>query len=50
MSHHSYILQKIKKIKLNKKIGNENLIIDFAMRYGNPSIKSKLFKLKDCGM
>ena len=40
---------KNQKIKLDKKIGNENLIIDFAMRYGNPSIKSKLFKLKDCG-
>ena len=27
--------------KLNKEIGSENLIIDFAMRYGSPSIKKK---------
>ena len=25
--------------KLNSKIGNEKVIVDFAMRYGNPSIK-----------
>ena len=31
--------------KLSKSISNENLIIDFAMRYGNPSIKSKIIKL-----
>ena len=35
--------------KLNDKIGNKNLIIDFAMRYGNPSIKSKLVYLKEQG-
>jgi ferrochelatase len=35
--------------KLNNKIGNNKLIIDFAMRYGNPSIKSKLKFLKDKG-
>ena len=35
--------------KLNDKIGNNKLIIDFAMRYGNPSIKSKLNFLKDEG-
>ena len=35
--------------KLNNKIGNDQLIIDFAMRYGNPSIKSKLNFLKDEG-
>jgi ferrochelatase len=28
--------------KLKEKIGNETVIVDFAMRYGNPSIKSKL--------
>jgi|TARA_B100002019_G_scaffold292377_1_gene315275 ferrochelatase len=28
--------------KLNKKIGDEKIIVDFAMRYGNPSIKSKI--------
>tara|TARA_Y100001970_G_scaffold138148_1_gene169993 strand:- start:8156 stop:9169 length:1014 start_codon:yes stop_codon:yes gene_type:complete len=32
--------------KLNEKINNNNLIIDFAMRYGNPSIKSKMNKLQ----
>ena len=35
--------------KLNKKIGNDKIIVDFAMRYGNPSIKSRLSKLKDNG-
>ena len=35
--------------KLNGKIGNKNIIVDFAMRYGNPSIKSKLNFLKDLG-
>ena len=35
--------------KLNKKVGNEKTIVDFAMRYGNPSIESKLIKLKEAG-
>ena len=35
--------------KLKKKIGNEKVIIDFAMRYGNPSIRSKLNELKNDG-
>ena len=35
--------------KLSKSFSNENLIIDFAMRYGNPSIKSKLQSLKNEG-
>ncbi len=35
--------------KLNELIGSEKVIIDFAMRYGNPSIKSKLEKLKNNG-
>ena len=35
--------------KLKKKIGEENIIVDFAMRYGNPSIKSKLHGLKNLG-
>ncbi len=35
--------------KLNSKIGNEKIFVDFAMRYGNPSIKSKLNILKDSG-
>jgi ferrochelatase len=36
-------------IKLKEKIGNENIIIDFAMRYGNPSINLKLNLLKEVG-
>ena len=35
--------------KLNEKIGNENLIVDYAMRYGDPSIKSKIVNLKNNG-
>ena len=35
--------------KLKDKIGNENILVDFAMRYGNPSIKSKLNLLKNQG-
>ena len=35
--------------KLKSKIENENLIVDFAMRYGNPSIKSKFNSLKHLG-
>ena len=35
--------------KLGKILGNEKTIIDFAMRYGNPSIKSKLMLLKEAG-
>ena len=35
--------------KLMDKISNENLIVDYAMRYGNPSIKSKILKLHKAG-
>ena len=35
--------------KLSSKIGDDKIIVDFAMRYGNPSIKSKLTLLKDAG-
>jgi ferrochelatase len=35
--------------KLSKQIGNENLIVDFAMRYGNPSINSKIHGLQKKG-
>ena len=31
--------------KLSSSISKENIIVDFAMRYGNPSIKSKINKL-----
>ena len=35
--------------KTSEYFKNENLIIDFAMRYGNPSIKSKISKLHSEG-
>ena len=35
--------------KLKKNIGNEKIIVNFAMRYGNPSIKSRLNELKEEG-
>ena len=35
--------------KLQKKIQTKNIIVEFAMRYGNPSIKSKLNFLRDAG-
>ena len=31
--------------KISNSLSKENIIIDFAMRYGNPSIKSKIHKL-----
>ena len=35
--------------KLKQKVGSENILVKFAMRYGNPSIKSKLHELKNLG-
>ena len=35
--------------KLKEKIGSERIVVDFAMRYGNPSIESKLNLLKNLG-
>ena len=35
--------------KISQSILRENIIIDFAMRYGNPSIKSKIYKLHEMG-
>ena len=35
--------------KVSNSISNENLIVDFAMRYGNPSIKNKIKKLHEKG-
>jgi len=35
--------------KLQQELVRENIIVNFAMRYGNPSIKSKLNELKDNG-
>ena len=35
--------------KLLDRISNKDLIVDYAMRYGNPSIKSKISKLHNVG-
>ena len=35
--------------KLLDRISNQNLIVDYAMRYGNPSIKGKIEKLHEVG-
>ncbi len=35
--------------KLNSKVNDDKIIVDFAMRYGNPSIKLKLNLLKEAG-
>ena len=35
--------------KLLDRISSKNLIVDYAMRYGNPSIKSKISKLQNAG-
>ena len=35
-----YTIKQAEKVK--SIISNENLIVDYAMRYGNPSIKSKM--------
>ena len=35
--------------KLSQRIKNKNIIIDFAMRYGNPSIKKKIEKMQEEG-
>jgi len=48
MSPLLYYTQKQSE-KISKFIKKENLIIDFAMRYGNPSIKSRINKLREQG-
>ena len=45
LRHHT----KNQKEKLSKRISSQNVIVEFAMRYGNPSIKKKLELLKDNG-
>lgn len=42
-----YTIQQ--KNKLLKKIGNDTVIVDYAMRYGSPSINNKLNYLKSIG-
>ena len=48
MSPLLYYTQKQSE-KISKLLTNENLIIDFAMRYGNPSIRSKIHRLQKNG-
>ncbi len=40
---------RAQKEKLSQSIGEDNIIVDYAMRYGNPSIRSKLNSLKEKG-
>ena len=40
---------KLQASKLNNKISSDKVLVDFAMRYGNPSIKSRLYKLQENG-
>ena len=40
---------KEQTLKLKKKLSEESIVVDYAMRYGNPSIKSKLNKLRSEG-
>ena len=42
-----YTIKQAEKVK--SIISNENLIVDYAMRYGNPSIKSKMLYLQESG-
>ena len=42
-----YTIKQAEKVK--SIISNKNLIVDYAMRYGNPSIKSKMLDLQDSG-
>ncbi len=45
MSPLRYYTQR-QTLKLKQKLLNDNIIIDFAMRYGNPSIKSVMRKMQ----
>ena len=42
-----YTIKQAEKVK--SIISAENLIVDYAMRYGNPSIKSKMLDLQESG-
>ncbi len=42
-----YTIKQTKK--LSKKMQDKNILVDFAMRYGNPSIKSKMINLQQLG-
>ena len=40
-----YTIKQAEKVK--SILSNQNLIVDYAMRYGNPSIKSKMLDLQE---
>ncbi len=40
---------KLQRDKLRKVLKKENILIEYAMRYGNPSIKNKISSLKEKG-
>ena len=40
---------KMQTMRLKEKIGSDDIIVDYAMRYGNPAIRSKLHNLKEKG-
>ena len=42
-----YTIKQAEKVK--SIISGQNLIVDYAMRYGNPSIKSKMLDLQESG-
>ena len=42
-----YTIKQSEKVK--SIMANQNLIVDYAMRYGNPSIKSKMLDLQESG-
>ena len=48
MSPLRYYTEK-QALKLKEKMSNNNVIIDYAMRYGNPSIKSIMKKMQEKG-
>ncbi len=48
MSPLLYYTQKQSE-KISQLITKKNIIIDFAMRYGNPSIRSKIYKFQEQG-
>ncbi len=48
MSPLRYYTEK-QTLKLKEKISNNNIIVDYAMRYGNPSIKSIMKKMQEKG-
>ena len=48
MSPLRYYTQK-QTLKLKENISSKNVIVDFAMRYGNPSIKSIMTKMQKAG-